>query len=405
MLVPILTRAGPARQDSKGCDGLQPVSVRAGGLPPSRLPSELRLAVLLQSFAKGDVVRHDHAVHADAVSGAGRLQEARPVAPAFGGVRREAYGELDGHFPSLLVCGRPITTRRPPIAAVGGDRAADPVVLSYAPTSTLLGMITDEWVKDHFDYVSDELAHDLPGTLAKARELCPITHSDAWGGYWVVTKYEDVLRIAQDWETFSSQLGVTIPHNDSTALAIPEHIDPPLHREYKRLINAYFTPTVVAQYEDRTHALVHRLIDDFIEKGECDFQEEFAVPFPAMAFFEFVLNAPSDEVVRLSELSTGASNPTNPDVGRLLEGPHRLDRRLPRAAPDASRREATSSTPSWPPRSKAGPSPTPRCRAIILLLILGGLDTTTGALGSLHDAVLPGAGDPAAAAGQARAGQ
>src|SRR5262249_2820359 len=121
-------------------------------------------------------------------------------------------------------------------------------------------------------------------------------------------------------ETFSSQLGVTIPRNDSIALAIPEHIDPPLHREYKRLINAHFTPTVVARYEERTHALVHRLIDGFIEKGECDFQEEFAVPFPAMAFFEFVLNAPTDEVVRLSELSTGASSPANPNSAACWKG-------------------------------------------------------------------------------------
>ena len=358
MLVPILTRAVLPAKTARVVMGSSQSPSEPADCLPSRLPSELRLAVLLQSFAKGDVVRHDHTVHADAVSGAGRLQEARPVAPAFGGVRREAYGELDGHFPSSLVCGRPITTRRPPIAAVGGDRAADPVVLSYAPTSTLLGMINDEWVQDHFDYVSDELAHDLHGTLARARELCPITHSDAWGGYWVATKYEDVLRIAQDWDTFSSQLGVTIPQNDSIALAIPEHIDPPIHREYKRLINAYFTPAVVAQYEDRTRALVHRLMDDFIEKGECDFQEAFAVPFPAMAFFEFVLNAPSDEVVRLSELSTGASNVTNPDSAACWKGlTDWIDIFLEQR--QKGRHAATSLMPSSRPRSKAGPSPTP----------------------------------------------
>jgi cytochrome P450 len=241
-------------------------------------------------------------------------------------------------------------------------------------------MINDEWVQDHFDYVSDELAHDLHGTLARTRELCPITHSDAWGGYWVATKYEDVLRIAQDWDTFSSQLGVTIPQNDSIALAIPEHIDPPIHREYKRLINAYFTPAVVAQYEDRTRALVHRLMDDFIEKGECDFQEAFAVPFPAMAFFEFVLNAPSDEVVRLSELSTGASNVTNPDSAACWKGlTDWIDIFLGQRQKEPARGDVVDAV--LAAEIEGRPITYPECRAIVLLLILGGLDTTTGALG------------------------
>lgn len=241
-------------------------------------------------------------------------------------------------------------------------------------------MIDDQWVKEHFDYVSDELAHDLHGTLATARQLCPITHSDARGGYWVVTKYEDVLRIAQDWETFSSQLGVTIPHIDSIALAIPEHIDPPLHREYKRLINAYFTPTAVAKYEDRTRALVHRLFDGFIEKGECDFQEEFAVPFPAMAFFEFVLNAPSDEVVRLSELSTGASNPTNPDMAACWKGlTDWIDDFLRERQKGPAHGDVVDAILAADIEGRA--ITYGEVRAIVLLLILGGLDTTTGALG------------------------
>jgi cytochrome P450 len=243
-------------------------------------------------------------------------------------------------------------------------------------------MIDDEWVREHFDYVSDDLAHNLHGTLAKARELCPVTHSDAMGGYWVVTKYEDVLRIAQDWDTFSSQLGVTIPHKDNTALSIPEHIDPPEHREYKRLINAYFTPAVVAQYEGRTRALVHSLIDDFIEKGECDFQEEFAVPFPARAFFEFVLKAPSDEVVRLGELSTAVSNPNTPDVAACYKG---LTDWIDAFVEDRRRQPERGDVVDAVLAAQIDGRPITytEVQAIILLLILGGLETTTGALGQI----------------------
>jgi cytochrome P450 len=88
------------------------------------------------------------------------------------------------------------------------------------------GPIADEWVERHFDHLSPELARELHPTLARARSLCPVAHSDAYGGFWVATRYEDVLRVAQDWETFSSELGIGVPdrakpHSMSMAVAGP----------------------------------------------------------------------------------------------------------------------------------------------------------------------------------------
>lgn len=78
-------------------------------------------------------------------------------------------------------------------------------------TGRLTGPITDEWVEHHFDHLSPELARELHPTLARARSLCPVARSDAHGGFWVATRYSDVLRVAQDWQTFSSELGAG-PH-------------------------------------------------------------------------------------------------------------------------------------------------------------------------------------------------
>jgi len=78
-------------------------------------------------------------------------------------------------------------------------------------TNGCAGQITDEWVEQHFDHLSPQFAREFHPTLSRARSLCPVAHSDAYGGFWVVTRYEDVLRIAQDWQTFSSELGITVP--------------------------------------------------------------------------------------------------------------------------------------------------------------------------------------------------
>ena len=177
-------------------------------------------------------------------------------------------------------------------------------------------MIDDDWIANHFDVHSPELAKDLHPTLARARSQCPVTCSDEHGGYWVVTRYEDVLRVAQDWETFSNELGITVPavpmggSGDGGAgrmKILPVGIDPPLQREFKRLINRYFTPAAVAPWEDATRALVTRLIDGFVERGECDFMTEFARPLPGLAFFELALHAPPEDLEQVNEWATAAS--------------------------------------------------------------------------------------------------
>src|SRR5262245_9564653 len=115
-------------------------------------------------------------------------------------------------------------------------------------TPAAAGPLSDEWCRDHFDHLSPELAPALPGTLAHMRSACPVTHSDQHGGFWVVTRYEDVVRVAQDWATFSSAHGLTVPVAPIAVRNLPVEVDPPVQRVYKRLINTHLTPAAVAPW-------------------------------------------------------------------------------------------------------------------------------------------------------------
>ena len=80
------------------------------------------------------------------------------------------------------------------------------------------GVIDDAWCEHHFDHLSPDLADNLHPTLAYMRENHPVAHSDERGGFWLVTKHADVVAVAQDWATFSSAHGITVPiapHLDS----------------------------------------------------------------------------------------------------------------------------------------------------------------------------------------------
>jgi cytochrome P450 len=241
--------------------------------------------------------------------------------------------------------------------------------------------LSDNWWETDFDYTSSALGADMPQTLAKMRARCPVTHSAQRGGYWVVTDYHNVRKIAQDWETFSSERGIAIPPNyQMIVAAIPELIDPPLQRVYKKLITPFFTPQVVDKYKDRTREIVVSLIDAFIDRGSCEFMDEFARPFPGRAFFELVLNAPIDRVAELNELATGASTPENPNQRACWQGMF------------AWIQEFLDAREAQPPRGDivdavlaadidGRPITRDEVIGIIQLIILGGLETTAGALG------------------------
>jgi cytochrome P450 len=250
-------------------------------------------------------------------------------------------------------------------------------------TTSGLGPIDDEWVEQHFDYLSPALAQDLHSTLARTRSRCPVAHSDQYGGYWIATDYDNVLRIAQDWQTFSSELGISVPapsapaEGRSTMKIYPVTIDPPLQRTFKRLINAYFTAAVVNEWETPTRNIVNQLIDGIIGSGQCDFMDAFARPFPGLAFFDLALHAPSEDLEEVNRYATAASRP---DAGDSLM---KLAAWIAEFVKERRRQGPRGDVVDAVINAQIESRPITEAEAIgtIHLLILGGLETTAGVLG------------------------
>jgi cytochrome P450 len=246
-----------------------------------------------------------------------------------------------------------------------------------------MSLATPEWCAHHFNHLDAALGGELHGALDILRADHPVTWSDAWGGFWVVSRYADVLAVAQDWETFSSAQGVTVPYGGPQPYpAIPEMLDPPEHRVFKRLINAYLTPAVVAGWEDATRAIVRRLLDGFVASGRCEFMDDFARPLPGLTFFELVMHAPPDELAEVNRLSSAASIPTAKGAREAREA------MLAWISAFVERRQGE------PPQGDVvdavlgadidgRPITHEEIVGVIQLLLFGGLDTTAGALGMM----------------------
>jgi cytochrome P450 len=65
---------------------------------------------------------------------------------------------------------------------------------------------------------------------------------------------------------------------------IPLAIDPPDHVRYRRLLDPLFAPRQIDRLEGDIAMRVHHFIDRFVDRGACNFTDEFAELFPASVF-------------------------------------------------------------------------------------------------------------------------
>lgn len=126
-------------------------------------------------------------------------------------------------------------------------------------------------------------------------------------GFWAITRYADVVRLSSDRRLSSSggrsTTGTPAPADASIA-DILVCTDPPRHTQLKALVNKAFTPRVVAGLELYVKEVVRRLIDDVIDRGECDFAWDIAARVPFTVICE-LLGVPEDDRGPLSHAVGG----------------------------------------------------------------------------------------------------
>ena len=134
-----------------------------------------------------------------------------------------------------------------------------------------------------FDHHSETFAADPWPQLARLRSECPVARTGSHGGFWVLTGYEEIRRVATDDETFSSAETLVIPPKKNVGQkSIPAEMDAPEFLAFRRILHPMLSPAAVDRLTPVIERFVHAAIDDFIEQGSCDFVHDFADPVPAM---------------------------------------------------------------------------------------------------------------------------
>jgi cytochrome P450 len=189
------------------------------------------------------------------------------------------------------------------------------------------------------------LRADYDDLLAWLRTNDPVHRSVGSGGggsgtgMVLVSRYDDIREISRQPERFSSRSGALVndpvrvggPNDDAASLL---HLDPPMHADYRKLLNREFTPRAVARMETAVRRAVTTAFDALDARwaeGDPapDLVEHVASPVPLAVIADLLgmddydpatLRRWSDAAIDVMDDPTGEVLAALGDFGRFLDG-------------------------------------------------------------------------------------
>ena len=104
---------------------------------------------------------------------------------------------------------------------------------------------------------------------------------------------------------------------------VPLNVDPPRHGKYRKLLDPLFAPKRMDEQEADITRRVNGFIDTFIDRGECNFSEEFAELFPSSVFLG-LMGLPEDEMRMFLRMRDGILHPEKWDPEALADPEKRM---------------------------------------------------------------------------------
>jgi cytochrome P450/ferredoxin-NADP reductase len=158
--------------------------------------------------------------------------------------------------------------------------------------------------KADWDPLDPAHAGDPTHIHATLRASCPVAWSDRFGGFYALTRYEDVTQALLDVQTFTSAQKTTIP--DITGAdrppRAPVEMDPPVHEAYRDMLNRFFTPDRIRLLEPVIRRTARDLLGRCVADGDCDIVAAFTFFLPIQVQCIF-LGLPLEDAEKIKNLA------------------------------------------------------------------------------------------------------
>ena len=141
------------------------------------------------------------------------------------------------------------------------------------------------------------------------------------GGYWVVSRHDDIRAISKDPAVWSTKEKgaimklpdfITLDQLDFTKALLINH-DPPEHTRLRKIISRLFTPKAVSALHDQLQAVAADIVTRAADKGSGNFVEDIAIDLPLTAIFN-LLGVPEADRAELFSWSNVIINTDDPAV-------------------------------------------------------------------------------------------
>lgn len=216
------------------------------------------------------------------------------------------------------------------------------------------------------------------------REIFDATPGDVlWsprnGGHWIAKTNATVAKVLADSDHFSSRRIMVSAEDADRPPLVPLQLDPPHHAPYRALLQAALSPKAVGKLGERARELSIELIEGFKADGHCEFIGQFAQHLPIAIFMEIVGLPVSDRPLLTEIAETAMRGATeaerNEASGKLMAyGMGKVAER--RANPGNDLISLITAA-----EIEGKPIDDFSLTGLVLLLLLGGLDTVASTLG------------------------
>lgn len=171
---------------------------------------------------------------------------------------------------------------------------------------------TDAQVQDDFDPHVEETFDSPHVEYKRMRGQCPVAWSNAHGGFWALTRYDDIAAAVTDPRFITSKINV-IPNMSLGKRRPPLGKDPPEHTPFRRALDRTLRGSRVAALEPVLREHAARELGRMIAAGSGDISSDFATIYPAWVEVEWLNLDPAHapllaEVARLYNIAWRAED-------------------------------------------------------------------------------------------------
>jgi len=173
----------------------------------------------------------------------------------------------------------------------------------------------------------DVLLKGIPMTeFAELRKTAPVWWNEQGesifddGGYWVISRHEDIKDISRNGELWSTNAkgavmrlpdGVTSEQLDLTKALLINH-DAPEHTRLRKIVSRLFTPRAVASLEENLAIAAHEIVRAAAERNFGNFVDDIATSLPLQAIADLI-GVPEADREKLFHWTNCIMNTDDPD--------------------------------------------------------------------------------------------